>query len=857
MRGNHLRQTIATSPPLPLGALLAGAAYALLHGAVELQQPALLPAEGFDQLWRAPLSLAILAVLPLLLWTSHRLLRAHGAARGGHWTTADRTGTALSYSVFALALVAAAVDRPRPAYTVLAFTIWAAWQFLASARAEARAQGQALTTRLEFLAFLFFLSGFSALIYQIVWQRILFAAFGVDADSVVVIVSVFMLGLGLGSILGGYLLRFRDRLLQIFLAIEIGIGTFGMASTALAEAVQAHVEARGPWSLALAAYALFGFPTLLMGATLPVLVGYLNQRYRSIGRSTGLLYAANTLGSAVAALITVSVIFVFTGQRGATILAGALNFATAYWIFLTIGRLAPSSAAPSAAPTPTPTELPYRGAVALAFALGFIALSQELVWFRLLGFVSGGQPQVFGLVLAAMLAGIALGSFRASAYTGRGAVPRDVLRTWLLLAAALLYLSIPAVSVAAALGRSGTAALVGYGLAGAIGYLTGGILPLLCSSAIGTEDDGASLRMTGIYFANIFGSALGPLVVGYLLFDRLALEWNALLLVTALLAVAAALTRRGRRAVVLAAVVPAALMQPLLYAGYAERIQAQAFDAPPFLHRIDNRVSVVTVTPGNARFGAAAVDTIFGGGVYDGAFNTDPVQPGNGIDRAYFTAALHREPRRVLEIGLSSGSWATVLASHAAVQELISVEINPGYSEALRHYPQVAGILDDPKVRIVFDDGRRWLRLHPQETFDMIVMNTTMHWRNHATNLLSAEFLQLCRRHLRPGGVIWFNATGSRDVLYTAAQGFPHVVTYSSFVGVSDSPFVLTPAERRLNLERFLDRDGQPFLLSTAQRRAVLERLAHAPLADLGDALRREPGLWRITDDNMATEYKR
>src|SRR5262245_66592629 len=88
------------------------------------------------------------------------------------------------------------------------------------------------------IAFLFFLSGFAALIYQIVWQRVLFAAFGVNIESVTVTVSLFMFGLGVGSLVGGQLARqFPGRAPHLFLVCELGIGIFGLVSIALVRRV--------------------------------------------------------------------------------------------------------------------------------------------------------------------------------------------------------------------------------------------------------------------------------------------------------------------------------------------------------------------------------------------------------------------------------------------------------------------------------------------------------------------------------------------------------------------------------------------------------------------------------------------
>jgi predicted membrane-bound spermidine synthase len=128
----------------------------------------------------------------------------------------------------------------------------------------------------RYIAVLFLVSGFSALIYQVVWQRVLFATFGINSEAVTVIVSVFMFGLGVGALLGGQLQkRFPQRLLAIFIGLEILIGLFGLVSLPLIQFVS-HLSSSGStlelvgWS-----YLILAIPTLLMGATLPVLVSFL------------------------------------------------------------------------------------------------------------------------------------------------------------------------------------------------------------------------------------------------------------------------------------------------------------------------------------------------------------------------------------------------------------------------------------------------------------------------------------------------------------------------------------------------------------------------------------------------------
>jgi predicted membrane-bound spermidine synthase len=149
------------------------------------------------------------------------------------------------------------------------------------------------------LAPLFFVSGTSALVYQICWQRLLFASFGVDIESVSIIVSVFMLGLGLGALVGGEIAdRWPTRALAFFALSELGIGVFGFFSPALIRATGDMFVGGAHWQISLSNFVLLMVPTSLMGATLPVLVAHVTRVWGNVGKSIGLLYQVNTLGAA-------------------------------------------------------------------------------------------------------------------------------------------------------------------------------------------------------------------------------------------------------------------------------------------------------------------------------------------------------------------------------------------------------------------------------------------------------------------------------------------------------------------------------------------------------------------------------
>jgi spermidine synthase len=709
---------------------------------------------------------------------------------------------------------------------------------------------------LRYIAFLFLVSGFSALIYQVVWQRTLFATFGIDSESVTVIVSLFMFGLGIGALAGGYLQqRFPRHLLRLFLLLEVGIGAFGLVSLELIGLVSAAAGDTTTRELVLWVYLILAIPTLMMGATLPILVAWLQGYLRNIGQSVGLLYAVNTIGSAIAAWCTVELLFVYLGQQATVLVAAACNFATAALIVHASRRLVREDlAAVEVAPLAVRTAplLPYPLVAATLLAIGYISLSQEILWFRMLGFMTANRPDVFGLMLAAFLVGIAGGALHSRRACAPDGKPVDYLVRALFLAIAVFYLALPVVAATSAHLDKDVSTVVAYIAIAALAFFTGGILPMLMHLGIAEHGKDAARAMSWLYFANIAGATLGPLVTGFILLDLFSLEANIAILsaLTALLLLALLAALPKERAYKLRAVALMALMAAGawalhggLYAGHLERLQFGKPDHPRFAYTHQNRSGIITVETDPRG------DIMYGNGIYDGRYNLDLLRNSNRIDRAYMIASLHRKPARVLEIGLSTGSWAKVIADHRAVESLTIVEINRGYVDAMQRYPEIAGVLKDPKVRLHIDDGRRWLRDHPAEKFDLIVMNTTYYWRSNATNLLSVEFLELARQRLKPGGVIYYNATGSRDVVHTAAHVFKHVTLFSNFVAAGDAPFDLSYEERRTNLMQF-------GLVQDARHRAELERLASVPLLEVHDSISRRRELWKITDDNIAVEFK-
>lgn len=196
-----------------------------------------------------------------------------------------------------------------------------------------------LKNMLANLVALFFISGFSALIYQVSWQRLLFTGFGVDLTSITVIISIFMLGLGIGAFFGGRIAdRFPKKIILLFCCIELLIGIFGFMSYWAIHWLQEIMIHSSMFIMIFGVFLLLLIPTFLMGSTLPLLTAFFNHHISNIGESIGQLYFYNTLGAAMGALSTGFILFNFLTLSQTLMLAASFNILISLSIFILYGR---------------------------------------------------------------------------------------------------------------------------------------------------------------------------------------------------------------------------------------------------------------------------------------------------------------------------------------------------------------------------------------------------------------------------------------------------------------------------------------------------------------------------------------
>jgi len=292
---------------------------------------------------------------------------------------------------------------------------------------------------------LFVGSGCAALIYEIVWFQLLELVVGSTAVSLGVLLGTYMGGICLGSLVLPRFLGTRWHPLFVYALLELGIGLCGVLVLWAMPAVgRFYLEFAGHGSAAILLRGAIGAicllpPTLLMGATLPVIARWLDTTPQGVAWM-GFFYAGNIAGAVSGCLLAGFYLLRVHDMATATYVAVAINGVAALigWM---LARRAPPLPATAPQATARPAPAPEGGMVYLTIAIsGLSALGAEVVWTRLMALMLGGSVYTFSLILAAFLTGLGIGS-SAGAYLARGKIAPRAALGWcqMLLAAAVAW----------------------------------------------------------------------------------------------------------------------------------------------------------------------------------------------------------------------------------------------------------------------------------------------------------------------------------------------------------------------------------------------------------------------------------
>lgn len=661
----------------------------------------------------------------------------------------------------------------------------------------------------------FFLSGAAALGYETAWARLLARVLGSSAPAAAIVLAVFMGGMGVGALaFAGWARRTRDPV-RMFAVVEVAIAAWA----AITPFVLAHLHPVASFAVrALDAAAILLVPTVLLGATFPLMARLTIRTSAETGSETSAFYGANTIGAAVGALLGPFVLMPRFGLSGAVYASAALDVAAAIAAFALLRT--------ASVETPAGEKLDVRGAetprnqvgapssdgaesptwreplLIAACVFGASSLALEVLLLRLLVTVTGASVYAFALITAVFLLGIGLGARQLAERRTRTGVPegtlaergqksRDAL-VWCGLAIPLLALA-GLLALRFQLGEAdlfgglenrvpqGVSVLrvwLGHALFAGLSLLPPAIafgiaLPSAASALVARRPDDAREHTLGLVYAwNTAGALIGSLAAGFVLLPHLgprvsvaiaiALPWLAVLWVD-----------RAR-------------LQIAMLAGIAALAVGWIVLAPAK----DQSGRTVLVLAHDAHTTALVEETQAVGGpkVRSLRVNGKPEASTALVDErlqyllGHIPGLLAGNVRRALVIGLGTGMTSGSLLDLPGIENVRIVEISHAVARCAREFGQWNGhVLDDPRTDLRFGDGRNALATS-DERFDLITSDPVHPWTRGSSDLYTLEHFTTMRAHLETNGVAsqWLplyelSTEDVKTIVATWCAAFPRV----------------------------------------------------------------------------------
>lgn len=664
-------------------------------------------------------------------------------------------------------------------------------------------------------------SGAAGLIYEVIWTRLLTLYIGHTTAAASAVVAAFLGGLAAGAAIGGTVASrlSRRQSLYAYGLLELLVATCALllpfelrAATPLLSWAYAD-GGPGWWFPAiriLSCLVMVFVPAAALGATFPMAIRWFASESGNPAGPTGLLYAMNTLGAALGAVLAGFVLIPAIGLSGATWLGVAGSVVAALsvlWLLRLDGRPDPTTAIPPpCARTPRPRDgEPSRSAAVhqgpegddaawphqhwLAMVIlgvsGFASLMHEIVWTRILALVLGPTTYAFAATLAAVITGVACGSALGSWLVRRS---RRRAARWLALA---LGGAAVTVSYTCALAGQQIPRLVAQQMAsstdafdqifrqGAL-LTTALILPTaaclgaafpLTLSIVGDASTGVSRRFGLVYAVNTIGAVTGSLAAGFVFIPTLGLQGtlnlaSAVLIIVALAVVLLASLSRAVRVAGVALTAAAAVTLVVTPPWDRELLASGAYLYAPFVPKdLDLETLLKAGTLLYYREGAAStvsVKRLTGTTTLAVDGKVDASSRGDMLTQkliAHLPLLVHGQARDVAIIGLGSGATVGAALRHP-ISRADVVEISPEVVEASRFFvAENHAALEDPRTNLIVGDGRSHLQLSTRQ-YDVIISEPSNPWIAGVAALFTREFFLATRARLAPDGIIcqWANA---------------------------------------------------------------------------------------------------
>ena len=653
----------------------------------------------------------------------------------------------------------------------------------------------------------FLLTGATALVFEVVWTRLLLLSLGATAVAVGAVLGAFMGGMAVGAFLAGRPSVARVDPVLAYAVLEGWAGVYGLATPFLLRLA----ETQAPVVQFATAVALLMPATIGMGASLPILARALGRRSSWVAVDVGRLYAANTAGAVLGPLIAVFWLFPQIGLHRTLHVASAVDVIICLVVIASRRRAFPAWE-PPAAERPERTSTPHGdGLLLLALSVsGAVAMVYEVAWTRVLSIAFASSVYGVTIMLSAFLAGLAGGSAWASAVLRRSRRPASYRAvSWLLAGTAVgAYLSLPVGNLLPGLfltlqrsdpGQEtslfGTQFLVAAVLMLPSALCLGALLPVAASVPLPDRRE-VGERISRLYTANLVGSATGAVLASAVLLGNYGVSFTVRLASAAAIATALVLLVRtrslsvGRSMVAAASVVLVLAISPGgetvargigFYAGLStyKELSAKELRGSVDAHRMLYYRDGPTATVAVHEVGGYRVLMING--------KTDASTGPGDMQTQLLLAHLPlmaRDAKRVAVVGWGSGVTAGAVLTYP-VEQVDAFEIEPAVVEGSAHFEEVSGSpLEDPRLDLHVGDARALLRRSPA-TYDVIISEPSNPWITGIANLFTEEYFRIVESRLSPDGVVcqWFHLYGmseeaTRSLVATFASVFPEQLLF-------------------------------------------------------------------------------
>ncbi len=690
---------------------------------------------------------------------------------------------------------------------------------------------------------IFFATGFSALIYQLVWQRVITLHAGVDLYSVTTVVAAFMAGLGLGSLVGGYIadrLSFRKCFI-VFCSANFVIGIFGYFSLWLFYDVYSSLISyiNNTASSFLFHYILMFIPTTFMGMSLPLLSRALVRTNDEMASLIGSLYGINTLGAAIGAGLGTWYVLGTFGFANSIYIASSINIGCGILVIIILLKLnATAFSTLSSSEKNLDSGMindlkmdklqmikPWVW-ITIYGITGFVALSFEIVWFRILDVSYHANSYSFGHILFIYLSCFGAGCLFSSRRINRIKRP-DKLFLWMQCFIGLSSILCPSILIILSKFKYSMPGLMmsisefsffnakdyfvliyrtivyPFLIFGVPVVLMGACFPLV-QRIVSRQINTIGRSLSKLLFSNILGNIIGSLVTGFFLIDLLGTPLTLMFLCSLLILPGViAAYYSGNNVRIFHAIASVIIISTYVGIMFQNENRFWAFfhsSSPYLFSYAEDRVSVSALRKKKKGYtlllnGYAHSWFPYGGNIHSIL----------GIAPSLY----HADPKNALIIGFGSGETLYAMSLDGRLNDIVCIELSGSQLELLKNmteredFEQLQDMLQDPRVDIRINDGRKFLQRTDRQ-FDLIEIDALDPEHAYSGNLFSKEFFDLISRHLKPNG-IFAQYIPTERVENTLHAVFPHVIIFQSrfttFALASNEPIILSHEDIEKRIE--------------------------------------------------------